>query len=213
MNAAVKTMMERLAARAYGDRMKEIAGPHVVEINGQRWAFATDGKVCVYATTDHEVIVLTDTVREKVLWHYNATATGQTWQVFVSLLQGYCGPVVWAVECPKGKGLSKTVSEVYCSHCDEAGTVFPNRRIGYLAGLPLDLTLLACVLAPLAGTCEVGTTLAKTPSGKYENPCLVIRGSGWRVVMVGLTVDKDNAEEARNAPRLLDPTPSETTTS
>ncbi len=203
----IEYALKKLSSNFVG-KDKSLAGP--VEImwpTAGVWTCATDGRgmLWVRGSLHPETPVAVPDGEGKKLSPLFELPSGEQHLVDLAALRAFAGQAVWMEECPACKGTSKASEHVSCSFCDDDGEMIPECRYGWLYGVLIDCSRLACLLSPFDDDKRVALIVHEYRGFKNVlEHRLHVAGENWRVVLMGMTPQTpglDDYEKQQAAPR------------
>lgn len=184
-----------------------------VEMEGQGWAVATDGRTMIAKRTTRSFPATTRNMAAILSREGDVIGAGK---VALRTLTSFAGAAEWptVAECDECNGTGKTrephecdceycdpsngYDEIPCMNCYEKGTVAkePERRPGWIGPVAIDRTYLARVLAAWAPPPE--TAIAVMTVQQVIGPSIRLDAGDVRVIIMGLVP----SHVSPDAPRL-----------
>lgn len=186
MADGIRLMFQRLTLRAksYGPATAKLSGPSLVGLEKETHAVATDGRVIVWTKrfSEHwDWPAPSEEAKKKLLRFFTPPSLPAAWTGELRALKEFCPEALWFEDCPECRGASAKSEYVSCTFCEGDGNMLPDAVCGYVVGVPLDLQLLANILAPFDGSAMV--QLIPEP----DEPRLWIIHPDFRIIQQGMT--------------------------
>jgi hypothetical protein len=200
--SAATTAPERWLAKmppeAVREELRHVFG---VEMEGQRWAVATDGRTMLASRTTRRFPATTRNMAAILSREGDVIGAGK---VSERTLVSFAGDVEWPAvgQCDDCGGTGKTrephecdcihcdltngYDEISCSNCEEYGTKVkePERRPGWIGPVAIDRVLLARALSAWEPRAETAFALSAVP--QVIGPSVRLDAGDVRVIIMGL---------------------------